>query len=106
MKPRFDADCPGCFAEVQIARYRCAITCLRDEARSVELPVAIDHKARDVAEYRRGIEDFRERRSNACRVDITRDVPRTFRRRQTEVVKFCQDIIAGMIAKENKTAIP
>jgi len=70
------------------------------------MTVAVDHQARVVAEYRRGIEDFRERRGDARRADIPRNVPRELRRRQTEVVKFRRNVIAGVIAEEDKAAGP
>ena len=70
------------------------------------MAVAVDHKARRVAEYRRGVEDFRERLGDARRADVPRDVPREFRRRQTEAVKFRRDVIAGVIAEEDKATGP
>lgn len=106
MKPACDADPSVCLAEVQVARDHCAVAYLRDEVRKIELAVAVDHKARGIAKYRRSIEDFREHRGNARRADIPRNVPRTFSRRQTEVVKFSRDIIAGMIAEEDKATGP
>jgi hypothetical protein len=70
------------------------------------MAIAVDHKARGFAEYRRGIEDFRERLGDARGTDVPRDVPSEFRRRQTEVVKFQRNVIAGVIAKKDKPAGP
>jgi hypothetical protein len=106
MKPACDANSFVSLAEVQVARDHCAVASLRDEVRKIELAVAVDHKARGIAEYRRGIEDFRERRGNACCADIPRNVPSAFSHWQTEAVKFCRDMIAGMIAEEDKAASP
>ena len=106
MKPACDTDFSVSLAEMQVARDHCAVAYLRDEVRKIELAVAVDHKARGIAEYRRGIEDFRERRGNARRADIPGNVPGAFSRRQTQVVKFLRDIIAGMIAEEDKAAGP
>jgi hypothetical protein len=106
MKSACNAGSSVCFTEIQVARNHCAVAYFGDEVRKIELAVAIDHKARGIAEYRRGIEDFRERCGNARRADIPRNVPSAFSRRQTEGVKFSRDIIAGMIAEEDKAACP
>ncbi len=43
-------------------------------------------------------------RCDTRRADIPRDVSRKFRRRQTEVVKFRRNVVAGVIAEEDKAA--
>jgi hypothetical protein len=43
-------------------------------------------------------------RSRCRRADIPRDVSRKFRRRQTEVVKFRRNVVAGVIAEEDNAA--
>ena len=106
MKPACDADSSVCLAEVQVARDHCAVAYLRDEVRKVELAVAVDHKTRGVAEYRWGIEDFRERFGNTRRTDVPRNVPCAVCCRQTKMVKFWRDLITGMIAEEYKAAVP
>ena len=76
MEPAFDAGRSGCLGEMQVAGDHRPVADFRYEIRGVELPVAVDHKARGVAEYRRGIEDFRQRLGDARRADVPRDVPR------------------------------
>ncbi len=104
MEPALDSGRFGCLAEMQIARDHRPVAYFRYKIRSVEMAVAVDDKARGIAEYRRGVEDFREGLGDARRADIPRDVSRKFRRRQTEVVKFRRNVVAGVIAEEDKAA--
>jgi len=89
---------------MQIARDHRPIANFRYQIRSGETAVAVDDKARSIREDRRGIEDFRERLGDARRADIPRDVPCQFGRRQTKVVKFRRNVVAGVIAEENEAA--
>ena len=59
VEPAFDAGRSGCLVEMQVAGDHRPVAYLRYEVRSVEMAVAVDHQARSMAEYRRGIEDFR-----------------------------------------------
>ncbi len=87
MKPLLDRwRGSGGLTEMLVAGNYGAIADFRDKIGGVGMAIAVDHEPRGGTQNCRGIEDFRERFSDARRADVPGDVPGEFRRRQAEVV--------------------
>ena len=70
----------------------------------VELPVAVHHQTRRVAQDRGRIEPFRKHGGHARRADIPANVPREFLRRQAQVTQFRRHAVTGVIAHKHEAA--
>ena len=104
MEPAFDAGRFGCLAQMQIARDHRPIAYFRYKIRSVEMAVAVDHKARGMQRIA-GASKISESASVTPAAPISHAMCRASSDgRQTEVVKFRRNVVAGVIAEEDKAA--